>query len=94
MEQERLYTLGDLVDDLVEHSIDSWRAKEARSMTMRAAFEKHVRATELSVRSTLGGVTWITVAIECRTRAKTAEYTYLAHKRPGGLYELDARSIQ
>jgi hypothetical protein len=85
--------LGDLIEDLHQHSQELWKEDVARSMTTRAAMEKHLRAVEISVRATYGGVTWIICTFESKPSTKTRDYTYKAHKRAGSMYELDPVSV-
>lgn len=90
--QERLYTLGDLVQDLHGHSLDQWFREVGRGATWRATSEKKLDRVNLTMQYTLAGSAWVYVTVVGKRSAWTRDYAYKAWPKPGDLFKLDARS--
>lgn len=84
----RLYTLGDLVDDLHDESLKRWKKDKAPGHTQRAAQEERLRRVEVHFQYTLTGTAWCYVFVIGKRSSWDADYAYKAWVRPGNTFEL------
>ncbi len=93
MEQERVYQLGDLLEDLREDSLTIWKHEYARSMTMTQAISQRVKTIEMSFREHTSGIAHVTVDITGHSKRHSDEYYYRVLVRAKGTYVIDPRSL-
>jgi hypothetical protein len=86
----RLYTMGDLIEDLHEHSLSEWKADAANGMTWRAAREGRIERVDIHMNYTLTGTAWIYVEVRGKRSSWSRDYAYKAWVRPGNTFELAA----
>jgi hypothetical protein len=86
--EHRLYTLGDLLEDLHQHAMEEWKGDVAMSDTWRAARERRLDAVDVDLRYKTSGVAWVYITIKGKRKAWDREYAYKCWLRPGQTFQL------
>jgi hypothetical protein len=86
--EKRLYTMGDLLEDLHDHAHELWKKDVAQSETWRAAREKRLHAVYVDLRYQTTGVAWVYITIKGKRTMWDRDYAYKCWLRPGQTFEL------
>jgi hypothetical protein len=86
----RLYTLGDLLEDLHDDALEKWKKSKGHGLTWRAAREKKLDRVEVQLKYSATGVAWVYVFIIGKRSSWSADYAYKAWVRPGNTFEMAA----
>lgn len=84
----RLYTFGDLAEELRDEGLKVWKMDVAEHETWRSAREKKLKSVRLEVQYTLTGVAWFYVHIEGKRSAWSRDYAWKCWVRPGDTFEV------
>lgn len=93
MEDVRLYTLGELQEDLHDHVLEEWFKRFANGSTRRSAWERKVAWVTTQLHYTHSDVAWVSVVVKGTTGAHDWDRTFRVLRRPNEMWEIDPRCL-